>query len=158
KKALEVLSRLEARFPSDAGVMSAIADLYQRWGKEDLAIAEYERLAKLEPDDPSHLVTLGEQYWAKQDKPRALATGKKIIANGKATSYAKLGEVMLEHNFPADALADYDKAIKLDGKNPEFHKGLAAVYESQKNFDAAIAEWDKVLGLIGNKVTDRLAR
>ena len=45
----------------------------QRWGKEDLAIAEYERLAKLEPDDPTHLVTLGEQYYQKGDQKRAIA-------------------------------------------------------------------------------------
>ena len=47
------MQRLEQRFPSDAGVLSAIAEFYGRVGKEDLAIAEYERLAKLAPDDPS---------------------------------------------------------------------------------------------------------
>ncbi|HET9622456.1 MAG TPA: tetratricopeptide repeat protein, partial [Kofleriaceae bacterium] len=50
KKGLDTLTRLEQRFPQDTGVLSAIADLYMRWGKEDLAIVEYERLAKLEPD------------------------------------------------------------------------------------------------------------
>ncbi|HZJ70994.1 MAG TPA: tetratricopeptide repeat protein, partial [Planctomycetota bacterium] len=122
KKALDALVRLEARFPQDAGVLSAIADMYTRWGKEDLAIAEYERLAKLEPDDPGHLVTLGEQYWAKGDKARAIATWKRLITSGKAAGYAKLGEVMAEHNMPLDALASYAKAIKLDEKNPELYK------------------------------------
>ena len=88
KKALESLQRLQSRFPSDAGVLSAIADMYQRWGKEELAIAEYERLAKLEPDDPGHLITLGEQYWQKGDKPRAIATWKKIAQSGKANGFA----------------------------------------------------------------------
>ncbi|MBS1121062.1 MAG: Tetratricopeptide 2 repeat protein [Deltaproteobacteria bacterium] len=158
KKALEVLARLQARFPSDAGVLSAIADLYQRWGKEDLAIAQYERLAKLEPDDPGHLVTLGEQYWQKQDKVRALTTWKRLVMSGKASGFAKLGEVMQEHNMPTDALANYGKAIKLDDKNAEFHKGRAAVYESQKNFQDAVNDWEKVLALLGNKSTDRSAR
>ena len=50
---------------------------------------------------PSHLVTLGEQYWTRRATRRsALATWKRIIANGKATSHAKLGEVMAEHNQP----------------------------------------------------------
>ena len=158
KKALDVVSRLQSRFPSDAGVLSAIADLYQRWGKEDLAIAQYERLAKLEPDDPGHLVTLGEQYWQKNDKQRAIATWKRIIASNKASGYAKLGEVMSEHNMGTDAISNYDKAIQLDGKNPEFFKGRASAHESQKHYQQAIDDWKKVLELVGTKATDRLAR
>src|SRR3954463_14454746 len=34
KKAMDSLARLQSRFPSDAGVISAIADIYQRWGKD----------------------------------------------------------------------------------------------------------------------------
>ncbi|MEO8704048.1 MAG: HEAT repeat domain-containing protein [Kofleriaceae bacterium] len=158
KKALEALARLIQRFPSDAGVLSAIADLYQRWGKEDLAIAQYERLAKLEPDDPGHLVTLGEQYWQKQDKPRALATWKRLANSGKASGFAKLGEVLGEHGNPTEALANYAKAIKIDDKNPEFYKGRAQVFEGQKNFADAVADWERVLQLLGTKTTDRMAR
>lgn len=156
KKALEGLKRLESRFPGDPGILSAIADLYQRYGKEDLAIAAYERLAKIEPDDPSHLVTLGEQYFQKGDKARALATWKRI-ANGKsATALAKLGEVMAEHNMPVDALANYGKAIKLEPKNPDLYKGRAALYEVQKSYGEALADWEEVLRLVDAK--DRTAR
>lgn len=156
KKALEGLKRLESRFPGDPGILSAIADLYQRYGKEDLAIAAYERLAKIEPDDPSHLVTLGEQYFQKGDKARALATWKRI-ANGKsAAALAKLGEVMAEHNMPADALANYGKAIKLEPKNAELYKGRAALYEAQKSYNDALSDWEEVLRLLDPK--DRTAR
>jgi tetratricopeptide (TPR) repeat protein len=157
KKAMDVLARLEGRFPADAGVLGAIADLYTRWGKEQNAIDEYERLAKLEPDDASHLVTLGEQYFQKGDKTRAAATWKRLIAKGKASGYAKLGDVMAEHNFPTEALFNYDQAIKLDDKNPEYYKGRAAVQESQKRFVEAIADWEKAKSLLGTKPTDRLA-
>jgi cellulose synthase operon protein C len=156
KKALEGLKRLESRFPGDPGILSAIADLYQRYGKEDLAIAAYERLAKIEPDDPSHLVALGEQYFQKGDKIRALATWKRI-ANGKsAAAMAKLGEVMAEHNMPAEALANYGKAIKLEPKNAELYKGRAAIQEAQKAYGDALADWEEVLRLIDPK--DRTAR
>ncbi len=158
KKALDLLVKLKGRFPTDAGVLSAVADLYQRWGKEDLAIAEYEKLAKIEPDDPSHLITLGEQYLQKGDATRAMATWKRLTASGKASGFAKLGEVMAEHNKPVDALANYDKAIKLEEKNPEHYKGRASVYESQKRWSDAVADWEQVLALTGSKATDRLAR
>jgi cellulose synthase operon protein C len=163
KKALETLLRLEARFPSDPGTLGAIADLYTRFGKDDLAIVEYERLAKLEPDDMSHLVTLGEQYYQKGDKTRAMATWIRIIASKKPIAYAKLGEVLAEHGpaYQTEAKKNYDKAIELDSKNPEFYKGRAGLYESMKgnaNFVLAVADWEKVLNLIGTKPTDRLAR
>jgi len=158
KPALETLTRLQGRFPNDAGVLSAIADLYTRWGKEDLAIAQYERLAKLEPDDPAHLVTLGEQYWQKGDKAKATATWKRLAASGKPAGYAKLAEVMAEHNSPTEALANYDKAIKLDDKNPEFYKGRANLFESQKQWAQALKDWEAALALIGKKASDRLAR
>jgi tetratricopeptide (TPR) repeat protein len=158
KKGLETLARLETRFPQDAGVLSAIADMYTRWGKEDLAIAEYERLAKLEPEDPGHLVTLGEQYWTKGDKARALSTWKRLVISGKASGFAKLGEVMAEHNQPGEARANFDKAVGLDPKNPELYKARAAFLEAQKQYSDALTDWEKVLELIGTKVTDRLAR
>lgn len=158
KKALDTLTRLQGRFPADAGVLSAIADLYQRYGKEDLAIAEYERLARLEPDDPQHLVTLGEQYWQKNQKDKALATWKKLAIANKPAGHAKLGEMLAEHNLTGDALASYGRAIKLDDKNPELYKGRAAVYEATKQYGEALADWDKVLTLLGAKTTDRAAR
>ncbi|HEY1550444.1 MAG TPA: HEAT repeat domain-containing protein [Kofleriaceae bacterium] len=160
KKALDTLLRLEQRFPQDPSVLGAIADLYTRYNKEDLAIAEYERLAKLEPDDISHLVTLGEQYYQKNDNARAMATWKRIIANGKATSYAKLGEVLAEHGskYYTEAEKNYQKAIELDPKNAEFYKGRAGLNEARKSFDKAVDDWKTVLALLGTKPTDRLAR
>jgi len=158
KKALDSLTRLEGRFPQDSGVLGAIADLYTRWGKEDLAIAEYERLAKLEPDDPGHLITLGEQYYQKGDKTKATAIWKRIAGSGKPAGYAKLAEVQAEHGEVTDALNNYKKAIELDPKSADYHKGLASVLEQKKDYRDALAEWDTVLTLIGTKPTDRLAR
>ncbi len=158
KQATEVLARLQQRFPSDAGVIAAIADLYQRWGKEDLAIAQFEKLAKLEPDDLGHIVALGEQYWQKQDKKRAQQVWSRLASLNKASAYAKLGEVLNEHQNPTEALANYAKAIKLDDKNPEFYRGRAQVYEGQKLFGEALADLDKVLLLLDPKASNKSVR
>ncbi len=158
KKALAVLKRLEQSFPSDAGVQQALADLYQRWGKDDLALAAYERLARLEPDDPAHLVVLGEQYWQKDQKDKALATWKRIANAKTARAYAKLGDVLAEHQMQTDGLANYAKAMKIDPKDPELYKGRAAIYESLRSYGEAMADWEKLLSLLGDKVQDRGAR
>ncbi|MEZ4360007.1 MAG: HEAT repeat domain-containing protein [Kofleriaceae bacterium] len=156
RKALDALRKLEARFPGDPGILSAIADLYQRYGKEELAMAAYERLAKIEPDEPNHLVTLGEQYFQRGDKAKAQATWRRIANDKSAKALGRLAEVMAEHNLPLEAIGNFDKAIKLEPKNPELFRGRAAVYESQKQYNDALADWEEVLRLIDPK--DRVAR
>ena len=157
KKALEVLRRMESRFPGDGGAQSAIADMYLRWGKDDLALAALERLARLEPDDPAHLVTLGEQYHQRGQKDKAMATWKRIANTRSALGYAKLGDVLAEHDAPAEGLVYYAKAIKLEPSNPELYKGRAQIHERQKQFDEAVADWEKALSL-WTKPSDRSSR
>ena len=47
------------RETSDPAVHAQLAELYNRWGLNDLALTEQELLVKLEPDDESHLTALG---------------------------------------------------------------------------------------------------
>ena len=156
-KALATVKKMEARFPGDAGVQSAIADMYLRWGKDDLALAALERLAKLEPDDPDHLVTLGEQYHQRGEVDRAMATWKRIAATKSAIAYARLGDVLAEHDAPTEGLVYYAKAIKMEPANPELYKGRAVIFERQRAFADAMADWEKALSL-WVKPSDRSAR
>ena len=157
KKALDAVKKLESRFPGDAGVQSAIADMYTRWGKEDQALAAFERLARLEPDEPAHLVTLGEQYHQRGQKDKAMATWKRIANTRTAAAYAKLGDVLAEHDAPAEGLVYYAKALKLEPQNPDLYRGRAQIHERQKGFADAVADWEKALSL-WTKPSDRTAR
>lgn len=157
KKALDALRRMESRFPGDAGAQSAIADMYLRWGKDDLALAALERLARLEPDDPAHLVTLGEQYHQRGQKEKAMTTWKRIANTRSATGYARLGDVLAEHDAPTEGLVYYAKAIKLEPSNPELYKGRAQIHERQKEFEEAVLDWEKALSL-WTKPSDRTSR
>lgn len=156
-KALSAAKQIEGRFPTDPAVMSAVADLYLRWNKEDLALAAFERLARLEPDDPDHLITLGEQYHQRGQVDKAMATWKRIAGTKSATGYARLGDVLAEHDAPTEGLVYYAKAIKLDPDNPELYKGRAQILERQRAFAEAMADWEKALSL-WIKPSDRSAR
>ncbi len=146
KKALEVMQRLEQRFPSDAGVLSAIAEFYGRVGKEDLAIAEYERLAKLEPDDASHLVILGEQVL---DQGRQAARGSDVEADheerqGRIVREARRGDGRAQRRAGGDHA--FTQAIKLDPEVcADFYKGRSGAYEMARRWDLAKADLDKLL-------------
>ena len=158
KKALAMLKKLEARFSGDAGVHSALADLYTRWGKEELALKSYERLTSIEPEELSHLVNLGDQYFQRGDKKKALAVWKRILGQKGATGYAKLGEVYAEHDMPNEALEMYGKAIKLKPKEAELYKGRARVFERQKKWGEAVADWERALTLLPTGKAHRPAR
>ncbi len=157
KRALDAVRKLESRFPGDAGVQSAIADMYTRWGREDQALAAFERLARLEPDEPAHLVTLGEQYHQRGQKDKAMATWKRIANTRSAAAYAKLGDVLAEHDAPAEGLVYYAKALKLEPASAELYRGRAQIHERQKSFAEAVADWEKALAL-WTKPSDRTAR
>ena len=149
RQALALLAKVSKRFPTDGGVHAAVAELYTRWGQSELALASYTRLTRIEPDDVNHLINLGEQYFLRNETKQALAVWKKIIASKTPESYARLGEVYAEHDMLPEALAMYEKAVKLQPDNPQHYKGRAAVYERQRDFSAAVADWERVHALVG---------
>lgn len=158
KQALALLAKMERRFPTDAGVHAAIADLYTRWGKNEQALAAHVRLTRIEPSDINHLVNLGEQYFQRNQKKKAVAVWKKIIARKTPANYARLGEVYAEHDMLDQALEMYRAAIKLEPKSPTHHKGRAGVHERHRHYDRAVADWEKVLALTPDKEADKPAR
>jgi HEAT repeat protein/tetratricopeptide (TPR) repeat protein len=80
-----------------------------------------------------------------------MATWKRIAASKTAAGYARLGEVLAEHNQPGEAEANYIKAIKMEPNNPDHYRGRAQLYESQKKLVEALADWEKALSLIPAK-------
>ncbi|MEZ4404555.1 MAG: tetratricopeptide repeat protein [Kofleriaceae bacterium] len=156
-KALALAKKIEGRFPSDPAVTSAIADLYLRWNKEDLALAALERVAKLEPEDPDNLVTLGEQYSQRGQVDKAMATWRRIAAVKSAAAYARLGDVLAEHDAATEGLAYYAKALKLEPDNADLYKGRAQIFERAKAYAEAVADWQKALALYV-KPSERAAR
>ena len=99
---------------------------------------QYERLAKLEPDDPAHLVTLGEQYYQKGDKKRANDVWKRLTATGKAPGYAKLrrGQRGAQPaNRRRDELQEGDRPRRQEPRVPQ---GPASLYESTKRYQEAM--------------------
>ncbi len=155
KKALEVLGRLESRFRGDAGVYGVLAELYTRWGREDLALKAYTLLTQFEPNEVSHLVNLGEQYFQKDDRKKAIAIWKRIVQKETPDNYARLAQVYAEHDMLSEALVTYSKAIKLDPKKEAFYRGRAVVYERQKQPKDAVADWERVLSLLSSEAIDK---
>jgi tetratricopeptide (TPR) repeat protein len=147
QKALATLSRIAGRFAGDAAVQAALADLYARWGKTELALESHRRLVQLEPEETTHLVNLGEQYFQRNQRSKALAVWNRIVQHKTGGNYARLGEVLAEHDLLAEAHAAFTSAIKLAPADPALYRGRAAVYERQRRWIEAVSDWERVLEL-----------
>jgi tetratricopeptide (TPR) repeat protein/HEAT repeat protein len=137
----------------DPSVHQQLADLYSRWKWEDDALAEREKLVGLEPNEEAHLVNLGELYYSRGKKEKALETWKRILnlkGEKREKLEAKLGEVYAEHELPNESLEAYQRALKLQPDDPALQKGLAGALERVHRDAEAELMWealyDKTVG------------
>ena len=118
------------RESTDPSLHGQLAELYSRWNLAELAMREQELLVRLEPADDAHLVALGELWWQKGNKKRALELWRKLLDRGpKVAAMTRLAEVYVEHDMAPEALDLYEKAAKLAPENTAVQKGMGATLE-----------------------------
>jgi Flp pilus assembly protein TadD/HEAT repeat protein len=131
-EALKLAEEL-GRQTNDPAVHAQLGELYARWGLPDLALREQELLVRLEPDDESHVVALGELYWQKGNKKRALDEWHKLLGpsgrGARVQAMARLAEVYVEHDMAPEALDLYQKAARQAPDDATVQKGLGATLE-----------------------------
>jgi tetratricopeptide (TPR) repeat protein len=130
-EALRLMAAL-GRESADPAVHAQLAELYTRWGMADRALKEQELLVRVEPNDEGHLVALGELYYQRGNKKRALEIWRRLLDLGglkKEVALAHLAEVYGEHDLPSEALELYQKAAKLAPSDANIAKGLASALE-----------------------------
>jgi cellulose synthase operon protein C len=132
------------RESTDPSLHAQLAELYTRWNLAELAMREQELLVRLEPGEDAHLVALGELWWQKGNKKRALELWRRLLgprpqaggAEGpvsgrgpKVAAMTRLAEVYIEHDMAPEALDLYQKAQKLAPNDLLVQKGLGGALE-----------------------------
>jgi tetratricopeptide (TPR) repeat protein/HEAT repeat protein len=145
-RALRLVSELEARASNDEEVMTRVADFYARIGDSEKSLRVLQRLAQGSTGDPGHLVDLGDRYFQDGDVPLAMQTWKRILSvvQPRAKGLAAYGDVLLEHDMIADALAAYRTAVDLDPTNLAFKKALASAFERNRSYREARLLYEEV--------------
>lgn len=149
KEAAELLRKMSRSYPSDPGVHGRLIELWLRYGDKAARAEvenEYKILLKLEPDEPTHVTSLGEFYWSTDDKARADATWKRLLRMGQSPGegHFLLGETLAEHDRDAEAEAELAQALALEPDNGRFARALAAHYEKQGKDALALEAWTKI--------------
>ena len=169
QKALKLLAELEGRVSGEPEVLAAVADFYERVEEKDRALKVLQKLAAASGGDPTHLVDLGDRYFQAGDKKRALETWARIraVLPNRARAAATLGEVYLDHDMVAEALAALKEAAQLEPSNVRFKKALAIALERTASatgnpalrYGEARELWQELLaGAAGDKLLAREAR
>jgi len=160
EEALRLASETSRRHAREPRVHRALAELYTRWNEGALAAEEVAVLARIEPNDPTHLVALGTQQLEAGDAEGARATWRRILTveTDPARAYATLGGIYADHDFLPDALTAYREAVRLDPADVESLRGLAGVLERAGESTQAAEIWQRVLTTATDRAERREAR
>ena len=162
-RALKLLTELEGRVHDDE-ILAAVADFYERVEEKDKAMRVLQKLASSGGGDPSHLIDLGDRYFQAGDKKKALETWARIktMVPNRARAAATVGEVYLDHDMAAEALAALREAAQLEPANGRYKKSLATALERtatslgtpQSRYGEARVVWEELL--TGPGATDKV--
>jgi Flp pilus assembly protein TadD len=127
-KAIALLQQDLQKGPqSNNEVRSLLADVAERSGQYDLALAQYEQLARLQPDSAALALRLGLTYQKKHESAQAAAEFERAskLTPEDARAYGYLGQALDESGRKPEAIAADRRSLALDSHNPWVMNNLA---------------------------------
>ncbi|HVF59953.1 MAG TPA: tetratricopeptide repeat protein [Thermoanaerobaculia bacterium] len=126
------------------GQYQVLADYYQKHENAASAIAIYQKMAALEPENPTYHVKLAEIYQAQRLNEKALG------------EYRIIAEMMVAAGHPQEAAQVYERALDLDATNISFVTD--AVLKLREAGQAAAAAHLLSVAVEHNPQAERVAR
>jgi tetratricopeptide (TPR) repeat protein len=136
--------------PGDQAIQKHLAE-GKRLGKDgdyEQAIAEFNKILKLDPKNVHALNNLGVAYFKLNKLDKAISYYTRAIDSGvaNATTYFFRGIIFGRHRGEhAKAVKDYSKAVQLQPNFTKAYLNRASAYSSLKEYDKAVADYNKVV-------------
>jgi serine/threonine protein kinase/TPR repeat protein len=127
-----------------------IADIYITGRNYDKAIEEYKKILENNPDNIDATTGIGECYKRKEDYDGALKWFKKALEldNNSVKGLRGKADIYIIKNIKLDeALANLNKAIKLEPNDPLNYHTMGSYYVVKKEFSSAIKNYKKSIKL-----------
>lgn len=158
--ALALLDATAKRFANDARIQRALLDVFGRWQEPERAQRVLATLRRIEPNDPVHVIALGEQRLEQGDEAGALQIFRRILELGlpPAEAHVQLADTLLDHDMAERALAEYEAAVRLRPDALSALRGLAETLERLARPGPAAERWQEVLALTTDGTLRREAR
>ncbi|GAH72265.1 unnamed protein product, partial [marine sediment metagenome] len=131
------------------GLYSLLGALHSGEKKFNKAIASYEKLITLEPNNTRNYQRLGETYFKIEEKEKAVATWRKIMELNPddAYSYTQVGRIYKKHGLYDEAISAYEKALELGNEwsRKWARRELVELYEKTGRLNELAQELEKKL-------------
>ena len=150
-KGLALLDRMSRRYNQDPGIHESIADLLMRnEGDRERIEREFTALIRLEPDEESHLIQLGEYYFGEDERGKAVSTWMRLLkaVQDKAKANLLLARLFAEHEMQEEAITHFREAIRRKPKALKYYRAFAVYLEKVNRYKDAETAWNKILGLL----------
>ena len=147
--ALLALDRAVVALPGLAEAQALRGAAAYNTGDLKLAADAYGRAVELRPDTLAYLSSYGTHLAYDGRADEGLAALQKVVARPEgqqAETFMQLGAIYRSFKPPRvnDAVAAYEKALKLDPKNGQAALGVALSYRAGKQWPRAISAYEKV--------------
>lgn len=146
-QAAEARKELEtevASHPDNAEALSWLGTVELGLGEPDKAVTAFDRAYQLTPEDLNVLELRGRAHsMVARDSYARMAK----LAPGSWHVHRVQAELYADEGRHADAVTEYQAAIKLEPANPDLYEGLGDEYRSMSQLDAAQAAYKKGLEL-----------
>jgi tetratricopeptide (TPR) repeat protein len=130
-------------------VLSNLGRAYYGQKNYDQAIAAYNKVLAIDPENIEALLCLGEAFNGKEDYDKVIAAYNKVLAIDPEQIYVLLylGHAYVNKEDYDQAIAAYNKALALDPEHIDALISLGNAYYQNKDYDQAIAAYTKALAI-----------
>lgn len=156
--AIEILAKLVENIDIDKTDMEKpmdcfdlLGDLYDRIGKDDLAIETYQKMLKADPDNEVVHGLLGYMYKKVGRYEEALYEfDKQIQVKKGALYYINRGILNKYFGNYKKAISDFEASLALEPENAFCHSRIGMIYQMHRKFTEALKHFEKALYLLGD--------
>ncbi|MBW2020866.1 MAG: tetratricopeptide repeat protein [Deltaproteobacteria bacterium] len=147
--ALKELLKAEKLYEKDAFLQNDLGLAYFAKKEFDLAIAHFKKALAIKPDYPEALNNMGTVYLRLKQWDDAIECFNRAHANLLYTTphfaLSNLGEAYRGKKDYRRAIVFYKKALEINPRFPEAHRGLGLTYIATGNYKGAVSSLEKAV-------------
>ena len=147
RQAIALLRQVAEELPGDAETLYALGDLLVKDEQFEDAIRTYEKIERIQPDDPQVKQNLAKAFLAMDDQPKAIAVLEKLTRDRQSPidAHYYLAELYLQAGDSTNAFVHFRIAADASPGDPSPWIKLAAI-QSETNEEEAVATLTEALG------------
>ena len=132
-RAIALLQEIAAELPGDVETLYALGDLLVQDGQIEDALRTYQKIERIQPDDPQVQPRLAKAFLAMDDQPRAIAALEKTARerDDPADVHFYLAELYLQAGETTNAMEHFRRAAHATPARPAPWIRLAALQAEQ---------------------------